>query len=202
MLRGSSRRIASARERMKAEHPIEIDRSRRRKPKGGDWESRDTLVRGRVQVLRVRGDDRAQATAALAELRRLSELAPDWDWRTCAVIARNWRYLDPLRSLCERDAIPVQMAREDTSFFWRLREVRRLREWLGTLANGLVTGDALRAWLAEQPAGDWSGVLTEALDDYLLETGGAETSVQAFTAWLAEWGRELRRRQTRSASAW
>ena len=188
--------ISSARERMKAERPIEIDRSRRRKPEGGDWESRDAVGRGRVQVLRVRGDDRSQAIAALAELRRLADLASDWDWRRCAVIARNWRYLDPLRSLCEREAIPVQVAREDTSFFWRLREVRRLRDWLATLANGLVTGDALRTWLAKQPNGDWSDVLTEALDDYLLETGGAETSVQAFTAWLAEWGRELRRRQT------
>ena len=173
-----------------------IDRSRRRKPKGGDWASRDAVGRGRVQVLRVRGDDRSQAIAALAELRRLAELTTDWDWRTCAVIARNWRYLDPLRSLSKRDAIPVQMAREDTSFFWRLREVRRLRDWLASLGNGLVTGDALRTWLAEQPEGDWSDVLTEAIDDYLLETGGAETSVQAFTAWLAEWGRELRRRQT------
>ena len=188
--------IARIRERMKAEHPIEIDRSRRRKPKGGYWESRDAVGRGRVQILRVRGDDRSQAIAALAELRRLAGLASDWDWRRCAVIARNWRYLDPLRSLCEREAIPVQVAREDTSFFWRLREVRRLRDWLGTLANGLVTGDALRTWLAEQPNGDWSDVLTEALDDYLLETGGAETSVQAFTAWLAEWGRDFRRRQT------
>ena len=188
--------IESARERMKAEHPIAIDRSRRRKPKGGDWESRDAVGRGRVQVLRVRPDDRVQAMAALVELRRLADLDPEWDWRTCAVIARNWRYLDPLRSLCERDAIPVQMAREDTSFFWRLREVRRLRDWLGTLRDGLVNGDALRAWVADQPNGDWSDVLAEALDDYLLETGGAETSVQAFTTWLAEWGRELRRRQT------
>ncbi|MCE2459156.1 MAG: UvrD-helicase domain-containing protein, partial [Pseudomonadales bacterium] len=101
--------IESARERMKAEHPIVIDRSRRRKPKGGDWESRDAVGRGRVQILRVRGDGRSQAMAALAELRRLADLDPDWDWRTSAVIARNWRYLDPLRSLCERDAIPVQM---------------------------------------------------------------------------------------------
>ena len=188
--------ISSARERMKAEHPIEIDRSRRRKPRGGDWESRDTVGRGRVQILHVRGDDRSQAMAALAELRRLANLASNWDWRKCAVIARNWRYLDPVRSLCERDDIPVQTASEKTSFFWRLREVRRLRDWLGKLANGLVTGDTLRAWLGEQPDGDWSDVLTEALDDYLVETGGAETSVQAFTAWLAEWGRELRRRQT------
>ena len=49
---------------------------------------------------------------------------------------------------------------------------------------------------ADQSNGDWSDVLAESLDDYLLETGGAETSVQSFTAWLAEWGRELRRRQT------
>ena len=85
--------IARVSERMKAEHPIEIDRSRRRKPKGGDWESRDAVGRGRVQILRVRGDDRSQAIAALAELRRLAGLASDWDWRRCAVIARNWRYL-------------------------------------------------------------------------------------------------------------
>ena len=188
--------IEPAGERMKAEHPIVIDRSRRNRPMGGDWETRDAVGRGRVQVLRVRPDDRSQAMAAMAELRRLAELDSDWDWRKCAVIARNWRYLDPLRSLCERDGIPVQMAREDTSFFWRLREVRRLRDWLGTLANGLVTQSALRGWLADQPDGDWVDVLKEALDDYLLETGGAETSVQAFSAWLAEWGRELRRRQT------
>ena len=60
--------IASAHERMKSEHPIAIDRSRRRKPKGGDWESRDAVGRGRVQILRVRGDDRSQSIAALAEL--------------------------------------------------------------------------------------------------------------------------------------
>ena len=188
--------IASARERMKAEHPIVIDRSRRGNPKGGDWQSRDAVGRGRVQVLRVRGDGRSQAIAALGELRRLAALDADWDWRKCAVIARRWRELDPLRGLCELEAIPVQVAREDTSFFWRLREVRRLRDWLGALADGLVTGEALRTWLAEQLDADWSDVLTQALDDYLLETGGAETSVQAFTAWLAEWGRELRRRQS------
>ncbi|MDE0693264.1 MAG: RecQ family ATP-dependent DNA helicase [Gammaproteobacteria bacterium] len=188
--------IAVAQERMKIDHPIVIDRSRRREPRGGQWESRDTVCRGRVQVLRVRGDNRSQAMAALAELRRLAELMREWDWRRCAVIARTWHQLDPLRSLCERDAIPVQVARDDVRFFWRLREVRRLRDWLGTLTRGLVDGHALRSWLAEQRSGEWSDVLAEAIDEYLLETGGAETSVQAFNAWLAEWGRELRRRQT------
>ena len=41
--------------------------------------------------------------------------------RTCAVIARNWHYLDPLRSLCECERIPAQVACEDTSLFCRLR---------------------------------------------------------------------------------
>ena len=71
-----------------------------------------------------------------------------------------------------------------------------MRAARGSEGKTARTGDALRTWLAKQPNGDWSDVLTEALDDYLLEAGGAETSVQAFTAWLAEWGRELRRRQT------
>ena len=188
--------IHQASERMKTEHPIVIDRARAKDSPGGDWEARDTVGRGRVQVLSVPSDDRHQAMAALAELRRLKALDRDWDWRRCAVIARNWRHLDPLRSLCEREDIPVQVAREDTSFFWRLRETRRLCDWLATLDGGLVTPVALGAWLTEQPSGTWADVLNEAADDYLLETGGAETSVQAFNVWLGEWGRELRRRQT------
>ena len=35
----------------------------------------------------------------------------------------------------------------------------------------------------------------EAVAEYVLETGGAETPVDSFIEWLAEWGREVRRRQ-------
>jgi ATP-dependent DNA helicase RecQ len=28
-------------------------------------------------------------------------LAPDWNWSSCAVIAREWKYLDPIRAWCE-----------------------------------------------------------------------------------------------------
>ena len=51
----------------------------------------------------------------MAELQRLSGLVPgaDWDWSTCAVIAREWSFLDPARSLCELEDIPVQLASEE-----------------------------------------------------------------------------------------
>ena len=188
--------IRPAADRMKVDHAIAIDRKRAKQPAGGDWEQGDPVAKGRVQVIRVAGDEREQAQAALAELRRLEALAPSWDWRRSAVVARNWRVLDPLRSLCELEGIPVQMAREDTSFFGRLRETRSLRDWLESLDSGLVTHGALNAWLATQADGTWHEVLRDAIDDYAVESGGTETSVRAFELWLAEWGRELRRRQT------
>ena len=38
-------------------------------------------------------------------------------------------------------------------------------------------------------------MLGEAVSEYELETGGAETPVDHFVEWLVEWGREIRRRQ-------
>ena len=43
--------IAPARERMKAGHPIEVDRARKKDPPGGEWAERDPVTRGRVQIL-------------------------------------------------------------------------------------------------------------------------------------------------------
>ena len=38
-------------------------------------------------------------------------------------------------------------------------------------------------------------LLREGVAEYALETGGAETTVEHFTEWLAEWGRDVRRQQ-------
>ena len=43
--------IEPARERMKAGHPIRIDRARAKGPPGGAWEALDPVARGRVQIL-------------------------------------------------------------------------------------------------------------------------------------------------------
>ena len=189
--------IAPARQRMKSEHPIRVDADRAGGRPGGEWEVIDPVARGRVQLLPAGGDDATQAMAALAELRRLAALTGErWSWRRCAVIARHWDTLDPVRSLCEKEGIPAQVAREDVSYFWRLRETQRLLSWLEEVPAGLIDAARLEAWTGGVPENEWSRVLREAIAEFRLETGDAETSVEGFREWLAEWGRELRRRQT------
>ena len=188
--------IEPAAERMKADHPIRVDRNRAKSPAGGDWEGLDIVAQGRVQILDAAPDPIAQAQAAMAELQRLSALTPDWDWSACAVVARKWKYLEPLRAWCDVNRVPVQMANERIPNFWRLRETQALCAWLrGPEAHSLVDDAALRDWLSRQRPGPWIELLAEAVDEHELETGGTQTPVEHFMEWLAEWGREARRRQ-------
>ncbi len=187
--------IAPARQRMKTENPIHIDRARRKNQDGDVWTDLDPVAQGRVQILPVGDTPVTQAQAVIAELKRLSEFAPSWDWSACAVVARTWRYLDPVRSLCALEGIPVQMANEEFSVVWHLRETQALVNWLRGRDSLLVQSADLRDWLERQPASQWTELLEEAIAAYELETGDAETAVTQFIEWLAEWGRDLRRRQ-------
>ena len=187
--------IEPARQRMKAGHPISINRARARELPGGAWSQRDPVSRGQVQILPAGDTPITQAQVVVAELKRLSGLTPDWTWSTCAVIAREWSFLDPVRSLCELEGIPVQMANEDFSGFWHLRETRALLNWLRGRDSSLVQSSDLDEWLIGQPSNPWNELLREAVAEYELETSNLETPVDHFIEWLAEWGREVRRRQ-------
>ena len=187
--------IEPSRQRMKTGHPINVDRSRSTEPPGGAWAEIDPVARGCVQILQVGDTPIAQAQSAVAELRRLSGLTPNWNWSSCAVVAREWSLLDPVRSLCELEGIPVQMANEDFSGIWHLRETQALLNWLRGKDSHLVTSADLNDWVVEQNSGPWIELLSEAVSEFELETSGAETSVDHFIEWLAEWGREARRRQ-------
>ncbi len=187
--------IEPARQRMKTGHPIHVDRAREKEPPGGAWAGRDPVGRGRVQLLPAGDTPISQAQAVVAELKRLAGLDPGWSWSSCAVVAREWSYLDPVRSLCEIEGIPVQLANEDFSGFWRLRETQGLVNWLRGRDSRLVKSSDLRDRLAEQPPGPWIELLREAIDEHDLETDDAETSTDHFIEWLAEWGRDMRRRQ-------
>ena len=188
--------IEPARDRMKTGYPIRIDRGRAKSPPGGDWRELDPVAQGRVQILPARGDPVDQARAVMAELLRLAELDPGWSWSRCAVIAREWKYLEPVRAFCEIHRIPVQMGNEEIPWVWRLRETRALVEWLRGRESRLVAGADLRGWLAGNPPGPWIELLCEAADEHAMEAGGgAEVPVNHFIEWLAEWGRDVRRRQ-------
>ena len=187
--------IAPARDRMKARHPIGVNRKRAKDPPGGAWAKRDPVGRGRVQILPASGNPDSQARIVLGELLRLAGLSPDWDWSRCAVIARNWKYLDPVRACCEAEGIPAQMADEDFPGFWRLRETRLLVGWLRSRESGLIDVDALHRWVAGQPTGPWNDLLRQAVEERALEAGSGEAPKDSVIEWLAEWGRDIRRRQ-------
>ena len=187
--------IEPARERMKAGHPIHIDKARAKDPPGGAWATRDFVTEGRVQILPVGRDPVTQAQVVMAELSRLKSLDPAWDWSRCAVLAREWKYLAPMRAFCEARGIPAQMGNEEIPRFWRLRETRAFVDWLRARKPGVVDGAALCAWAEVRPPGPWYDLLRQAVDEHALETGGAEVPVDHVIEWLAEWGREIRRRQ-------
>ena len=187
--------IAEARERMKTNHPIRVDRARAHAPAGGEWADLDPVGCGRVQVLQAGNGPIHQAQAALAELRRLSSLDARWDWSRCAVIARKWSYLDPVRSLCELEGIHAQMARDDTLSVWQLRETQALVGCLRESQSSLMRSSDVRKWLDGQADGPWIELLDQAAQEYELEAGDAETPVASFLEWLAEWTRDARRRQ-------
>ena len=187
--------IETARDRMKARHPIHVDRAREKDPPGGEWTALDPVSRGRVQILPSGGDPVRQARAVMAELLRLSELAPTWDWSRCAAIAREWEYLVPVRAFCEAHRIPVQMANEEIPGFWRLRETRAFVEWLRRREPPVVNSAALRGWADARPSDPWHDLLRQAVEEHALETAGGDIPVGHFIEWLAEWGRDIRRRQ-------
>ena len=121
--------IAPARERMKAGHPIAVNRKRAKAPPGGGWETRDPVGRGRVQVLSAAENPVTQAVAVMSELQRLAKLDPNWSWARAAVIAREWKLLEPVQAYCELHGIPAQRADEEPPSFWRLRETQALADW-------------------------------------------------------------------------
>lgn len=86
----ASRCIEGAAERLKRDHRLQIDTRRFGDPPGGRWAARDSIAAGKVEILNVKGGLLSQAVVAVEELKRLSELEPDWQWSRCAIIARNW----------------------------------------------------------------------------------------------------------------
>ncbi len=187
--------IAPSPDRMKVAHPIRINRERRKEPPGGQWEELDPVARGNVQILPAGGDPVSQARHVMAEFRRLASIATDWDWSRCAVIAREWKYLDPVRALCAQLGIPAQMGNEEIPGFWRLRETRSLVDWIGGREQAMLDGTELIGWLDSRPADFWHELLRQAIDEFLVETTGDAMPARHVLEWLAEWGQEIRRRQ-------
>lgn len=187
--------IAPARDRMKSDRAIAVDRGRAHMPKGGRWEQLDPVGRGRVSILEAAGGPLDQPCAAVNELSRLASLSSDWNWSEVAIVAREWSYLEPVRAYCEHLGIRSQRGDDQTPSFWWLRETQSLVSWARQPEQKMVSGAKLIRWLGEQPGTAWWSLLREAAEQYVADTSGAELPAAQFIEWLAEWGREFRQRQ-------
>lgn len=195
IIEASNAVIKPATDRMKVGHEIRINKRRDKDAAGGSWAGRDPVGRGKVQILPAGRSAITQAQTAMAELQRMQDLASDWDWSSCAVIAREWKYLEPVRSICELAGIPVQMANEDLPSIWHLRETQSLLKWLRNRDTRLIRSADLRQWHTGQVQTPWMELLQEAIEAHEGEAGEADIPVDSLIEWLAEWGREARKRQ-------
>ncbi|MDR0786297.1 MAG: RecQ family ATP-dependent DNA helicase [Gemmatimonadota bacterium] len=192
--------IAPAASRMKAEEKqeIRINTGRVKSPPGGDWAQIDSVTQGRVQILPAGNDNQQQAMAVHTELRRLIALGLD-PART-AVIARQWKYLEPVRAALEAAGVPVAMANEEAPPLWRLRETRELMAFLeqrsATSRPHLLKAEDLKNWITTRGTDGWWPALDEAITAFAEDTHGEEVTLEYFRDWLTEWGWATRRLQT------
>ena len=108
---------------MKAMQPIRINAfvaSRHR----GRLRDHDRVGQRPVQILPAGHNAEQQAMAVLTENRKAA-LAPGSTSARTAVIARQWKYLDPCAAWRSARGPPVSMADEAAPLLWRLRETWR-----------------------------------------------------------------------------
>ena len=192
----ANRCIDVTQDRLKRDQILRVDASREAEPPGGAWQAIDPVANGRVQILNVTGGQLTQAVASVDELQRLSKLDGGWRWDRSAVIARNWRDLDAVASVCRIRDIPFQIGNEQLGSFWRVRETQ---SFLRTLeAKGTtVESNFLARVLNTDSDSPWDQLLTQAVDELLLEEKDASVLPVSYVKdWLGEWSHEIRRRQT------
>ena len=149
------------------------------------------MARGRVQLLQVTSPDH-QALALITELKRLKRLDPGITWSDCAVLAREWSVLEPVRALCEAEGIAVSMVSEAEKLPspFRIRENRRYLQQLEKINAELRHADQLLELLNQMitKAGDnrWWQRLREILHDWREETDNSELPVKYAVEYLCE----------------
>ncbi len=188
----SNQVIEPARGRMKAGHPITVDKLRSLHPGGGVMATYDPVGQGRAQFLDVPGDDVAQGVAAVDELVRISHLDPDFSWSRTAIISRDWRRLGPVRAYAEKLGLQVEMANEKLPSIWRLREMQKLVAGLRQRPAAMLTIKDILDVLNQQRLTRWVVLIAEGIADLARELGAKTIPVPDALEWLAEWAQDVR----------
>lgn len=191
IIAASNALIGHNRDRMKQQHPIRINKQRGNLEPGGRWQALDTLTRGRVRQIDTLGES-MQALQVAEELKRLRQLDVRLQWPNCAVLAREWQFLSPVRAVFEAQGIPVSIVlpadRRPPPF--RIRENAGLLDALKHHTEPLTRPFYWLGWLdehyGEQPGNPWLMQLKKLLDDWRNETGDGETANSLTLDFIAE----------------
>lgn len=192
--------IAANVDRMKTDRPIRIDRHRQMLPAGGDFARQDVSYQGKVQLVQV-ADGASQAQAVVSELRRLRQLGVA-DWSKVAVLSREHSDLTQVRTLAERESIPIRWlaARSAMPPLHQIREVHHFLAQLAKDRNSLKRASDLSKMAEEMfnpiAANNWTQFLNQILDAWKTESGDSELPVQDALEFLYEACSESRREFT------
>ncbi len=187
--------IAPAKERMKAGHDISVNRVRAKDSPGGALAMSDPVAQGRVQYLSCPPGDVAQAIAVIDELIRLSTLDPEWQWRSSAIIAREWRRLDAVRAYAELKGIPVEVASEKPLSLWKMREMQAFVRALLTDRTRMLSILDLTQVLNTLPKSRWTDLIGEGIGLLARDVAEREIPVPDIVEWFGEWSRDVRGEQ-------
>ena len=187
--------IVGARNRLKDDHPITVDRRREKDAPGGLLEKLDPVAKGRVQLLQCFAGPGAQAMAAVDELIRLSQLIPGWSWARTAIIARNWRQLEYTRAYAEAAGLPVEMANERLPSIWRLREMQLLVDALRQSSDQLIGAADLASALRSLSPNQWTKLIEQGVTELGHELSEKKMPALDAIEWLAEWAHDTRSAQ-------
>ena len=177
-------------DRMKTQHPIKVNQARASLPPGGNLEMNDPVGRGKVQILEV-ADARTQGYGLLEEIKRLQTIESDFDLASCAILAREWKELDVVRSIFEAENVDVNLYWGRTKGFptlTRIREHAEIFDFLQCHRLQSLKGSELLSLLPETTAQDnlWQRNVRELVNEWINETGDNAQPVADIQEYLYE----------------
>ncbi len=191
--------VGANEDRLKAEHPITIDKARKVLPAGGQWEARDPERAGKVMRIKIPGSVRSrgnlQAQAVVTEMARLIALEELGSWDGCAVLGRGHGYLKPIQAWCELNDVPYFLAsdKEDPIQITRQRGFLKAVETVRLIDQPLSAAQVYAHLRPHLYGAHWEEFFNTALMSLTQETGDLQLSSHAVVDWLYEYPRGLRK---------
>ncbi len=190
--------IASNQDRMKTDHPIRINLSRKDAPSGGPWSQEDFLQKGRIVVYEVENGVH-QAWTLVQVLQQLKSQNSKSKWRDFAVLSRTRGVLFSIRTVCERQEIPFVwgMDREKMPALYHIREIATFLDWLKPRKNDILRASQLKqealSTIPTEAANTWHQLLLDTLEAYSEETGDTQLPISRAIDFIYEYLAEQRR---------